>query len=157
LLSGAVAAQEAIPLTQDQAVALLEGNDLDSVTPRCSARFKFKDDATLSGVGSVDADNVTYTIEDGRLCLKWVRPWLNKCSQLAKVADGTVSPAGRRQPMPTLALLRINCTWWRLGPNLSLQRTPRDQATGPLASNVPERPSFQLANFSLGSETDVVT
>lgn len=91
LFSGAVVAQEAKPLTQDEAVAFLKGKDLDGVNPRWSARFNFKDDGALYGAGSAGSDNGTYTIEEGKLCLKWTRRWQNKCGQLVKAADGAVS------------------------------------------------------------------
>lgn len=91
IFAGTAAAQNAKPLTQDEAVSFIKGKDRDGVNPRWTASFNFKDDGTVSGAGSAGSDSGTYTVEGGKLCLKWTKRWKNVCGQLVKGPDGTVS------------------------------------------------------------------
>ena len=87
-LAHAQTAPEAIPLTHDEAVLFIKGNNLNSVRLAGGAPYlQFKDNGTMYGNNSGSSDSGKWRVEDGKLCMSW-RQWeYEGCGKLVRVGD----------------------------------------------------------------------
>lgn len=70
-----VGAQDAVPLSQDEAMALVNGKKLDTKNARFGAvRLDLREGGRLYGSNQGQSDSGEWRVESGKLCLKW-RQW----------------------------------------------------------------------------------
>lgn len=77
-----------VPLTTEEATALVKGKTLSSTRPAGGApSLQFRDDGTLYGSNAGASDSGKWRVEDGKLCLTWRRWEYEGCGKLVRVGD----------------------------------------------------------------------
>lgn len=87
-LAQAQTAPAATPLTNDEAVAFIKGNNLNSTRLAGGEPYlQFKEDGTMYGSNSGSNDSGKWRVEDGKLCMTWRKWEYEGCGKLVRVGD----------------------------------------------------------------------
>ena len=76
------------PLSNEEAVAFIKGNNFNSTRlAGGQPNLQFKEDGTMYGNNSGSSDSGKWRVEDGKLCMTW-RQWeYEGCGKLVRVGD----------------------------------------------------------------------
>lgn len=81
-------AQEAVALTQEQAMEFIKGKTHSTTRPAGgNPRLQFRENGTVYGSNQGSSDTGKWKIEEGKLCLQWNRWEYQGCGQLVKTGE----------------------------------------------------------------------